>query len=649
MHARSLLLAVSLATSPFLVGPASAVAVVPTCLGSEATIVGTNNADVIEGTTGDDVIWGGGGTDTIRARGGNDLVCGGGARDIIKGENGDDVIDGEGGNDVLDPGWGFADRALGGPGVDTITLSGYNAVGVGDEDDDKITALGHEPQLQGGDGNDVLDAERATGAALLGQGDNDTLLGGKSSEVIVDGGPGTDTIKTGGGDDGHPETPVQGGPGRDTIQTGGGTDYAAGGPGPDTIALGKGITGIARGDAGHDVLSSAEISSLLFGGDNNDRLTALEEDVHMYGETGDDAFFGSDYPDLIEGGIGMDEIHAGGGADTQVTGGGDADLIFGDSGNDTLAGGPGNDEIDSGPGLGDVVLGEDGNDILTVSANGGKADGGVGDDDLYGDAKEVLLLGGADQDLIDGGIYAVVARGGDGADGIEGTGSADQLFGGPGNDDLKGWAGADLLYGEEGVDVCAGGNGQDMCDGGPVGTDTPSPDDPDLCKADVESKHNCRFESGDWQGTASGNLNYGNGIVESWSASYSMNRFVAGTDYFTGDASIQWGISGTDSQGCSYAGSGTTPGRAGLTLWDHDRSYGIQVWHVAGETVPVTIDCPNKEPEVVDDHPMNTNAADGEGDLPDPPVRQLSGTAKYKPVNTDNGGVTWSWQVSRNR
>lgn len=651
MRLPSLFAALCVAASPVLVGvvPNAQAAEGPTCFGAEATIVGTGGRDVLDGTGGNDVIWLGGGADEVHAGGGDDLVCGGGARDVINGGNGDDVVDGEAGNDVLDPGWGFEDRALGGAGTDEITLVGFGAAGLGEDGNDKITAIGDEPQLQGGDGDDVLNAERATEAAMLGQAGNDRLLGSSSAEKIVDGGPGRDTIRTAGGDDGHPETPIDGGPGKDFIEAGGGTDYAAGGAGPDTIDLGEGITGFARGDAGHDVLSSAQLSSLLYGGNNNDRLTALAEDVHMYGETGDDAFFGSDFPDLIDGGSGLDEIYAAGGADTQVTGGPDADLVLGEKGTDTISGGAGNDEMDSGPGLGDVVLGEDGNDIVTVSADGGRGEGGAGDDDLYGDAKDLLLLGDADQDIIDGGIYAVVARGGDGNDQVEGTGGADQLFGGPGDDDLKGWAGADLLYGEDGVDVCAGGNGEDMCDGGPVGTDAPSPDDPDICKSDVESKHNCRFESGDWQGTGSGTLNQGNGLVESWSATYSMDLFAEGTAFYSGPATIQWSLSGTDSQGCSYSGAGAVDGRAGLALWPELGTYDIEVYRIAGETVPVTIQCPNKETEIVDYNPMNTNAAEGNNQLlPEAPVKQVSGDAQYVPMNTEDGRVTWSWQATRN-
>ncbi|PJE64720.1 MAG: hypothetical protein COU90_00395 [Candidatus Ryanbacteria bacterium CG10_big_fil_rev_8_21_14_0_10_43_42] len=75
-----------------------------TCLGLPATIVGTENRDVLEGTSEDDVIVGLGGDDLIKGHGGNDTICGGMGNDTIEGGPGNDTIDGEEGDNIIDGG-----------------------------------------------------------------------------------------------------------------------------------------------------------------------------------------------------------------------------------------------------------------------------------------------------------------------------------------------------------------------------------------------------------------------------------------------------------------------------------------------------------------------------------------------------------------
>jgi Ca2+-binding RTX toxin-like protein len=86
-------LALLFALHPLAMTPASAQAV--TCFGVAATIVGTNNDDVLVGTPGRDVIVGLGGNDTIQGLGGNDLICGGDGSDDIDGGDGNDSIHGD--------------------------------------------------------------------------------------------------------------------------------------------------------------------------------------------------------------------------------------------------------------------------------------------------------------------------------------------------------------------------------------------------------------------------------------------------------------------------------------------------------------------------------------------------------------------------
>ena len=70
--------------------------------------------------------------------------------------------------------------------------------------------------------------------------------------------------------------------------------------------------------------------------------------------------------------------------------------------------------------------------------------GGLGFDDISGDAGDDTLLGGAGDDKV---------KGGD---------DNDRLFGDDGNDTLDGGAGSDILVGGAGADLLTGGNGSDI-------------------------------------------------------------------------------------------------------------------------------------------------------------------------------------------
>jgi hypothetical protein len=72
-----------------------------TCVGKKATIVGTDQGEVIEGTGGQDIIVAGGGDDLIRGKGGNDIICGGSGNDKVVGNKGADKLFGGPGDDIL--------------------------------------------------------------------------------------------------------------------------------------------------------------------------------------------------------------------------------------------------------------------------------------------------------------------------------------------------------------------------------------------------------------------------------------------------------------------------------------------------------------------------------------------------------------------
>jgi sugar lactone lactonase YvrE len=114
------------------------------CRLRQATIIGTESADILNGTSGADVIMGFGGADIINGNGGDDLICAGNGADIITGGDGKDRIYAENGTDTV-YGNEKSDRIYGGDGNDTLYGNG-----------------GTRDRLFGGDGTDTLNGGTGT-------------------------------------------------------------------------------------------------------------------------------------------------------------------------------------------------------------------------------------------------------------------------------------------------------------------------------------------------------------------------------------------------------------------------------------------------------------------------------------------------------
>ena len=114
---------------------------------------------------------------------------------------------------------------------------------------DRVTIEGNvlpHIQVEGGDGDDVIDASAATGQVIIDGGRGaDTLKGGRQSDLIV-GGEGNDTITGGAGNDA-----IHGGGGNDEMDGGAGGDQLRGGEGDDRI-LGRSGSDFIQGGAGRD-------------------------------------------------------------------------------------------------------------------------------------------------------------------------------------------------------------------------------------------------------------------------------------------------------------------------------------------------------------------------------------------------------------
>ncbi len=526
---------------------------------------GEDGNDWLEAIGGNDILEGGYGDDTLIAtREGisSDKLFGGAGNDqlvtnksgaLLDGGEGDDrfnvshfanlvgtvVIEGGAGNDTLDM------RGAYGPIADlTINLAtqGRQDVGQG-----QFLDIKGVENILGGSGND-----RLTGDA------GDNLLAGGAGDDVLDGGAGVDIASY---DDYNFQTAVKvdlrnavqtelGGRGTDTLISiegvrGTAYDDTLIGNDKDNLFIGgKGLNHI-DGGAGNDTISYIDVekesdglNGVLFVNlrDGNalnyhsqDILTSIE---NVVGSNFTDHITGSAQVNILDGGLGDDNLLAVG----------DGDSLFGGAGNDWLEqdresssvfmdGGAGNDRLilnSLTPKA--VVIGGDGVD--TIVFNGSDLDtvkgityslavktaqdvtghgssvtatgfenivGSQGDDHLYGDDGDNVIAGGLGADHIDGGkgfdivdysvensgesvsidlkVSVQTASGNHGPDtlvsieGVIGTAFADTLVGDAQNNFLSGLDGADILDGGAGDDTLVGGRGVDTMTGG-AGVDT---------------------------------------------------------------------------------------------------------------------------------------------------------------------------------
>ena len=232
-----------------------------------------------------------------------------------------------------------------------------------------------------------------------------------------------------------------------------------------TSVLAESVTGLTvEGSTGNDVINLANVTTAAFAN--------LDETV-VNANAGNDAFFGSELVDVVEGGNGRDTLNTGAGDDVlhgqggydRLIGGDGNDIMDGGGGRDWLFGGNGNDHLKGGSGR-DRLLGQAGDDTL---------EGGNGFDLMYGhDGNDVLkggnhrdtMIGGAGDDTMDGGQGHDAMSGGLGNDFMTGSSGRDSMDGGDGNDTLYGGAGRDILMGRAGDDAIGGQGHRDTISGG---------------------------------------------------------------------------------------------------------------------------------------------------------------------------------------
>jgi len=366
---------------------------------------------------------------------------------------------------------------------------------------------------------------------LMGGSDSFLSFNEVTKPMLVYGGAGNDSIRTGGGQD-----VVYGESGNDSINVRNGDDVMDGGSGTDTADYSDrtGNLTITLDNAANDggpggkdnVKSSMEN---IIGGTGNDLLIGSLVANNIFGFKGNDTIYGNSGNDTLDGGNGAEsgdnEVHGGPGND-HVEGGSTKDSLYGEAGNDTLVGEGGNDKLYGGtendrfePGTGnDKNYGASGNDTFIDSAGVDYYEGWSGADSFYADKVNKTeadeFKGGADFDYIyysgradsvriqtddvandgftDGthgpgveldnvhsDIEGLVAT--DHGDGIYAKGNhnnviiggkgGDYIDAGPGNDIVDGGEGDDWIFGDTGNDNLFGAAGKDSIDGG-TGNDT---------------------------------------------------------------------------------------------------------------------------------------------------------------------------------
>lgn len=398
--------------------------------GGTLGIQGNGNANVITGSSVGDVIQGGGGSDQIFGGAGADQLFGAEQTDFLFFDQFDTSINGGADYDyaffvgtggfTIDMAAHQLEAVQGGAGADTINGSGWTgslAPGL------SINGMGGADTLRGGGGNDTIYFD--------------------SLDTVVDGGNGTDFAWAFG-----QTTAVT------LSMLSASIEIAWGGEGGDTLnGASKSEELQIVGWGGNDVMTGGTARNIIVGGDGADQMTG--------GIVGDQLYF--DHLDTV--------VNGGGGFDYAfVHNSAGVSIDYAASQIESVFGGFFNDNLDaSGMSTTAYLLGNTGADQLR---------GGFGDDLLWFDADDTVVIGGAgydtayaynvgttsiSMDLAALGLETVWGGFGDDildASGIGsgtnvvlvGLGGADTLTGGGGNDTLSGGTENDVMRGNGGND-----------------------------------------------------------------------------------------------------------------------------------------------------------------------------------------------------
>lgn len=390
------------------------------------------------------------------ADGGQDMVLLAGAKAFTLPDHVEDLLISREGANLPDPAMYVI---KGNDLANRIYLDGRAGLRVqaGDGDDTVDAGKATSATLQGGAGNDRLIGNNGA-ARIEGESGNDTLLGGSRADLL-DGGVGDDVMSGGRGGDTYLVSA-----GRDAINDRGTTDFDV----LDVSAWG-GFASLAaseiRNAAG--VLTAVVYSRI---GTTDQVTVAAQEGANAIEILQDAAalrllvpgtFTGTAAAERIEGSAAADTLSGGRGDDAVFGNDGDDQLIDG-LGLDTLAGGLGNDtyvlrsrgavlvEL-PGEGTDTVIAGitftlaADFESLVLTGSKDLRGTGNLLDNTISGNGGDNLLAGGDGRDTLTGGAGLDALDGGEGDDLLRGGDGADTLIGGAGRDTLVGGADADIV------------------------------------------------------------------------------------------------------------------------------------------------------------------------------------------------------------
>ena len=455
-----------------------------TLTGTATSGTGNDLANTLTGNALDNTLNGGAGNDTLSGGAGNDTLDGGAGNDSMTGGDGNDTYLVDAGTDVV--------AELSGGGTDTVIasvshtladnverleLTGTDTTGRGNTLDNTLVGTAGRDTLDGAAGNDTM-----TGGA----GDDTYVVGGVSTDVIVElSGGGTDTVIAWGNytlSDNVENIELRGGAatangnsannvitgsstrnylngnaGTDTLDGGGGNDYLNGGTGDDSMMGGIGDDTYVIGSVNDIVVELADEGTDTVIAWSSFTLSANVENLELQG--GAAAGRGNAGDNRITGTSGRNFLNGEGGNDTLEGGSGNDDLNGG-MGNDTLDGGAGNDLMMGGAGNDTYIVGSTGDVVLELNGEGTDSVIAWINHTLAVNVEHLELRGGAVAGR--GNADDNMITGTSGRNFLNGEAGNDTLDGGEGNDDLNGGAGNDLMIGGAGNDTYIVGSTGDV-------------------------------------------------------------------------------------------------------------------------------------------------------------------------------------------
>lgn len=128
-----------------------------------------------------------------------------------------------------------------------------------------------------------------------------------------------------------------------------------------------------------------------------------------------------------------------------------------------------------------------------------------------------------------------------------------------------------------------------------------------------------------------------------------MEEFFDGG--YKGDATFEVQVSGTDTEGCTYAGGGEVTGTAEMTIWEYDDPaesyYSVTLQKKAG-SFPVSVSCADGGTHTEDWYPLQYADLMRTYDYPfyEPGMVSFTGADQYRTSHYGyDFAVDWSWDI----